>query len=170
MPFLDVREIGFVVAGHVDRVVRQVVVAALNSQIKHIGRAGIKRLFASLRSVQRRRRASGTSFVIAWAKSALTTTASGALLATGRARTPTALRPSKRISSTGSARRMSTPISSATRAMARVTAPQPPVGCQTPYSYSRKESIENRLGQLNGDMPRYFDWNEKARRTLGSRK
>ena len=38
----------------------------------------------------------------------------------------------------------------------RVTAPQPPIGCQTPYSYSRNDRIENRLGQLNGDMPRYL--------------
>ena len=30
--------------------------------------------------------------------------------------------------------------------------------------------MEKRLGHLNGDIPRYFDWNEKARRTRGSRK
>ena len=37
-----------------------------------------------------------------------------------------------------------------------LTAPHPPMGCQTPNSYSRKERKVNRLGQRNGDMPRYF--------------
>ena len=57
-----------------------------------------------------------------------------------------------------------------TRAIASVTAPQPPIGWKTPYSYSRNDRIENRLGQLNGDIPRYFDWNVIASRTRGSRK
>jgi hypothetical protein len=65
---------------------------------------------------------------------------------------------------------MATPRSAATRAIARVTAPQPPIGWNTPYSYSMNARMENRLGQWNGDMPRYFDWNAIARRTRGSRK
>src|SRR5262245_63520342 len=65
---------------------------------------------------------------------------------------------------------MVTPISVATRAIASDTALQPPIGCQTPYSYSRNDRIENRLGQLNGDMPRYFDWNVNASRMRGSAK
>ena len=58
--------------------------------------------------------------------------------------------------STGSSRRISTPSSVATRAMAVITAPQPPRGCHTPYSYSMNDRMVNRLGQRNGDMPRYL--------------
>jgi hypothetical protein len=63
---------------------------------------------------------------------------------------------------------MSTPSSRATRAMAAVTSPQPPRGWKTPYSYSRKERMEKRLGHWNGDIPRYLDWKEKARRMRSS--
>src|SRR5271165_3768763 len=58
----------------------------------------------------------------------------------------------------------------AIRAIAAVTAAQPPIGWKTPYSYSRNERIENRLGQRNGDMPKYLDWKEKASRMRASRK
>ena len=44
------------------------------------------------------------------------------------------------------------------------------MGWKTPYSYSRKERIEKRLGQLNGDMPRYFDWNVKDNASFSSSK
>ena len=54
--------------------------------------------------------------------------------------------------------------------MASDTAPQPPIGWKTPCSYSRNERIENRLGHLKGDMPRYFDWNVKASRIRSSLK
>ena len=119
-------------------------------------------------SVQRRRRRSGTSRVMARAKSALTTQRVGSVERRRRCGRPTARRPSKRISRTGSSVRISTPSSRATRAMASVSAPQPPMGWKTPYSYSRKERMENRLGHWNGDMPRYFDWNENASRMRGS--
>ena len=125
--------------------------------------------FAIFASVQRRRRWSGTSFVIAWAKSALMTSAS-ARYSPASVRTPTARRPSNSTSVTSSPSENVTPSSRATRAMPSLTAAQPPIGCQTPCSYSRNDRIENRLGQLNGDMPRYFDWNENASRTRGSRK
>ena len=51
-----------------------------------------------------------------------------------------------------------------------MSAPQPPRGWNTPNSYSMKDRMVNRLGQRNGDMPRYFDWNENARRTRSSEK
>ena len=85
-------------------------------------------------------------------------------------RMPVARRRSKITSSTGESVQISTPSRSATRAIAAVTAAHPPMGWKTPYSYSRNERIENRLGQRNGYMPRYFDWKEKARRMRGSRK
>ena len=56
----------------------------------------------------------------------------------------------------------------ATRAIAAVIAAQPPIGWQTPCSYSRKLRMLNRLGQRNGDMPRYFDWKQNASRTRSS--
>src|SRR3954467_6215018 len=71
---------------------------------------------------------------------------------------------------TSSSSEIVAPRSAATSAIARDVAPQPPVGCQTPCSYSRNDRIENKLGQLNGDMPRYFAWNENASRTRGSLK
>ena len=120
-------------------------------------------------SVQRLRRWLGTSRVIVWAKSELITSAS-ALYSPALVRTPTALRPWNRISSTGSFRRMRTPISVAAFAIAAMTAPVPPRGWWTPNSYSMNDRIVNRLGQRNGDMPRYLLWNEKASRTLGSAK
>ena len=61
-------------------------------------------------------------------------------------------------------------MSVAIRAIAAETAPQPPIGWKTPCSYSRNDRIENRLGQRNGDMPRYFDWNVNASRILSSEK
>ena len=112
--------------------------------------------FSILRSVQRERKRSGTSLVMAWAKSAFNTTAS-ARISSDSVRTPTARRPSKSSSFTSSPSENVTPISAAMRAMASDTAEQPPMGCQTPYSYSKNERIEKRLGQLNGDMPRYLD-------------
>ena len=63
---------------------------------------------------------------------------------------------------------MVTPISRAISAIDSVTAAQPPIGWNTPYSYSRNERIENRLGHWNGDIPRYFDWKVIASRTRGS--
>ena len=45
-----------------------------------------------------------------------------------------------------------------------------PRGWKMPCSYSRKDRIENRLGQLKGDIPRYFDWNEKPMRIRSSLK
>ena len=108
--------------------------------------------FAIFASVQRRRRWSGTSFVIAWAKSALITTAS-ARYSPSSVRTPTARWPSNSTSFTSSPSEKVTPSSAAMRAIASDTAEQPPIGCHTPNSYSRNDRIENRLGQLNGDMP-----------------
>ena len=61
-------------------------------------------------------------------------------------------------------------MSSAIRAIVAETSPQPPIGWKTPCSYSRNDRIEKRLGQRNGDMPRYFDWNVKARRIRSSEK
>ena len=84
-------------------------------------------LRASRASVQRRRSRSGTSRRIAWAKSAFTTSAS-ARCTPAVVRTPTARRPSNRISSTGSPSRICTPSRLATRAIAAVIAPQPPMG------------------------------------------
>ena len=81
----------------------------------------------------------------------------GNSLAPAAVRTPPARRPSNRTSSTGSLSRMVTPSSAAMRAIALVSALQPPIGCQMPCSYSRKERIENRLGHWNGDIPRYLD-------------
>ena len=57
--------------------------------------------FSIFASVQRRRRWSGTSFVMAWAKSALMTSAS-ARYSPSRVFTPTARRPSKSTSFTSS--------------------------------------------------------------------
>ena len=37
-----------------------------------------------------------------------------------------------------------------------------PVGWKMPYSYSRNARMVNRLGQLNGDIPRYLVWNDIA--------
>ena len=54
--------------------------------------------------------------------------------------------------------------------MAVITAPQPPRGWNTPNSYSMNDRMVNRLGHLNGDMPRYLAWNENARRTRSSLK
>ena len=125
--------------------------------------------FAIFSSVHLRRRWFGTNFVIAWAKSALMTSAS-ARCSPLCVRTPTARRPSNSTSFTSSFSVMRTPSSRATRAIPSDTAEHPPIGCHTPYSYSRNDRIENRLGQLNGDMPRYFDWNENASRTRSSRK
>src|SRR5262245_49763324 len=125
--------------------------------------------FAIFSSVQRRRMWLGTSLLIALAKSAFTTRAS-ARYSPSRVLTPTARRPSKRICLTSSPSENVTPSSRATRPMASESAEQPPIGCQTPYSYSRNDRIEKRLGQLKGDIPRYLDWNEKARRIRGSLK
>src|SRR5208283_2512738 len=65
---------------------------------------------------------------------------------------------------------MVAPRSRAARAITVETAPQPPSGWKTPYSYSRNDRIEKRLGQLKGDIPRYFDWNVIASRIRGSSK
>ena len=92
------------------------------------------------------------------------------LCAPAAVRTPTARRPSKRISSTGFIEADFHAQSLGDARHRGVSAAQPPIGCKTPYSYSRNERIENRLGQWNGDMPRYFDWKENARRMRGSRK
>ncbi len=126
-------------------------------------------LVASLRSVQRRRRRSGTRVDIACAKSAFMTSASNRS-SPAAVRTPTARRPSNSTSCTGAAMRKRTPISRAMRAMADITAPQPPRGWNTPNSYSMNDRMVNRLGQRNGDMPRYLDWNENASRTRSSPK
>ena len=61
-------------------------------------------------------------------------------------------------------------MSWATRAIAVITAPQPPRGWNTPNSYSMNDRMVNRLGQRNGDMPKYFDWKEKASRMRSSLK
>ncbi len=105
---------------------------------------------------------------MARAKSALITQRVGAVDARGRCarRPPAAPRrgsraPARRVGSPPPARAPPGPSP-------RVTAPQPPIGWKTPYSYSRNERIENRLGHWNGDIPRYFDWNEKASRMRGS--
>src|ERR1700757_474254 len=111
---------------------------------------------AILLSDHRRLSRSGTSRDMVRAKSAFPPSASAWYSPCG-VRTPTARRPLNRISSTGWFKQISTPSRSATRAIASVTAEQPPLGWNTPYSYSRNERIENRLGQRNGDMPRYFD-------------
>ena len=63
---------------------------------------------------------------------------------------------------------MVTPRSRATSAIDSVTAEQPPMGWKTPYSYSMNDRMEKRLGHWKGDIPRYFDWNVMASRTLGS--
>ena len=47
-------------------------------------------------------------------------------------------------------------------AIRSLTLPNPPMGWKMPYSYSRKANMVNRLGQLNGDMPRYFVWKDMA--------
>ena len=125
--------------------------------------------FASLRSVQRRRSRSGTRVDMAWAKSAFSTSASKCSVPCS-VRTPVARRFSNRISPTGSAMRKVTPMSRAIRSIAVITAPHPPRGWYTPNSYSMKDRIVNRLGQRNGDMPRYLAWKEKARRTRSSLK
>src|SRR5207253_5785399 len=78
--------------------------------------------------------------------------------------------PSNSTSFTSSPSEIRTPRSRATRAIPSLTAEQPPYGCHTPNSYSRNERMENRLGQLNGDIPRYFDWNENASRMRSSEK
>ena len=83
-------------------------------------------LRAILRSVQRRRRRSGTRRCIARAKSAFITMAL-ARSSPAAVRTPTARRPSKSTSSTGESVRISTPSRSATRAIATVIAAQPPM-------------------------------------------
>ena len=106
---------------------------------------------------------------MACAKSALTTTASAAWCRPPTS-TPIARRPAKAMRSTGLSNRMSTPMRAAARAIASDTAPQPPMGWNTPCSYSRKLRMVNRLGQRNGLIPRYLVWKEKARRTRGSRK
>ena len=126
-------------------------------------------LAASLRSVQRRRRRSGTSRVMVWAKSALITRASKCSTPAA-VRMPVARRPSNRISCTGSPRRNSAPMSRATSPSVSISAPQPPRGWNTPNSYSMNDRMVNRLGQRNGDMPRYLDWKENASRTRSSSK
>ena len=85
------------------------------------------RFLAILASVQRRRSRSGTSRRMARAKSTLITTAS-AWCVPEVERKPTARRPSNKISSTSSFREISAPRSSAIPAIARLTAPQPPIG------------------------------------------
>ena len=88
------------------------------------------------------------------AKSALITTRVGRGSSPGRVRTPTARRPSNSdLRHRPRRARSSTPISLGDAGHRLADAPQPPIGCQTPYSYSRNDRIENRLGQLNGDMP-----------------
>ena len=52
--------------------------------------------------------------------------------------------------------------------MASVSLWHPPMGWNTPCPYSTCATIVKSDGHLKGDMPRYFDWNEKARRTFGS--
>ena len=84
-----------------------------------------KRLRARVASVHLRRSALGTRVVIAWPKSALTTTASARVSPFG-VRTPTARRRLKKTSCTGSFSRMVTPNSVTTCAMPRVSALQPP--------------------------------------------
>ena len=58
----------------------------------------------------------------------------------------------------------------AIRAIVPHTALHPPMGWKTPYLYSMKARIENRPGQVKGDIPRYLDWNEKVSRMRGSEK
>ncbi len=127
------------------------------------------RFLASFASVQRRRSRSGTRLAIVCAKSALITRAS-------RGRSP---RSSARRSPCGRRKRSRrpalragsvTPRPRATRAMASIIAPHPPRGWNTPYSYSRNARMVNRLGHLNGDIPRYLLWKENASRTRGSLK
>jgi hypothetical protein len=122
-----------------------------------------------LRSFQRRRCASGTRRRTVWAKSPLTTTASTARRCPP-ASTAAARPPANAIRSTGVPSRISAPRRRATVAIASDTAPQPPIGWNTPCSCSRKLRMVNRLGQRNGDMPRYLVWNENASRTRGSLK
>ena len=126
--------------------------------------------FAIFASVQRRRRWSGTSCVIAWAKSALITSASARY---SPCVGPHADRPpavEQDLLHLLAERERHAQLARRRGPSPRDTAAQPPIGCQTPYSYSRNDRIENRLGQLNGDMPRYFDWNENASRMRGSGK
>ena len=55
-------------------------------------------------------------------------------------------------------RDLARPISPAIRAIASRDGPAAADrDDSTPCSYSRKDRIEKRLGQLNGDIPRYFD-------------
>ena len=103
----------------------------------------------------------GTMLVIALAKSALTITRS-AMSVPFSVRTPIAVLPSMMTSSTASPSRNCTPISSAISAMRTGTEPSPPVGWKIPYSYSRNARMVNKLGQLNGDIPRYLVWNDIA--------
>ncbi len=83
------------------------------------------------RSDQSRRSVSGTSLGTAWAKSPFSTTASVAMCCPP-ASTPIARLPAKAMRSTAVFRRNSTPIRSATRCIAPLTAPQPPRGWNTP--------------------------------------
>ena len=138
---------------------------AFDAEVEHERRAGVL-LLRDLLVGPARRSASGTSFVMAWAKSALTTTRVGLVLAGVGAHADRRLRPSNSDLLTGSLEpNVARPSGAPAVAIASMTALQPPIGCQTPYSYSRNDRIVNRLGQLNGDMPRYLLWNENARRT-----
>ena len=64
----------------------------------------------------------------------------------------------------------STPISLAISPILSVTLPSPPIGWKIPYSYSKNARIVNKLGQLNGDIPKYFVWNDIASINLSSSK
>ena len=83
--------------------------------------------FSSLALVHLRRTASGTIVLMACAKSALTTTAS-AERSSPLTLSPTHFLPLKRRSVTSAFSSIFTPIASHTRAIASLTAAQPPVG------------------------------------------
>ena len=130
----------------------------------------LKRLASSAASLRARGRTdSGTRFFSAQAASAFTTTWSWRS-SCPPARTPMARRPWNRIASTGRPQRISAPRSAAASAMARMSALQPPIGCQMPYSYSMNGRIEKSSGHSNGLIPRYLLWKLIARRTPSWRK
>ena len=104
---------------------------------------------------------SGKSCVMPFAKSAFMTTRS-AKNSPLAVRTPLMVFPSMITDSTASFIRNVTPRSLAMLAMRSLTLPRPPIGWKIPYSYSKKASMVNKLGQLNGDMPRYLVWKDMA--------
>ena len=96
-----------------------------------------KRLASIFLSLQRLRSGAGTRLRMAWAKSALITTASAAC-AWPSARTPMARRPSNSSCSTGAFNVKRTPMRRANLAIVSMTALQPPIGCQMPCSCFEK--------------------------------